>query len=168
MAANNNIPVSHTTSNHCCVIDNDNDKRRNSCCSHCDKSNYPLNPQDLNALSITPPLDNVYFENDQDQPFSCIYLLNLFLAPDLFRYLRETPVSDDVYDLPIHIQKLVSEARMEVLMDSNTQKNIQALKRLERVRTYVKSVTHGDTSAVIAILNELIHDEDELSTIVGD
>lgn len=158
------IPVSHTTSNHRCDIDNENDKRRTSCCSHCDKSSHPLNPHDF--LSLTPPLDNVYFETDQDQPFSCIYLINLFLAPDLFRYLKENSVSDDVYDLPLHIQKLVSEARMEVFMDAN-QQDRQALNRLEKVRTYVKSVTQGDASSVITILNELIHDEDELATIVG-
>lgn len=162
-----NIPINHTTSTHCCTVEDDNDNRRHSCCSHCNsnKDQPSLNPLELKTFSLTPPLDNIYFETDSDQPFTCIYLTNLFLAPDMARYLQETTISDNVYDIPLHLQKLICEAKLEVQMNNKDDKHY-ALKKLEKVRSYVQAMAHGDTSALISALNELIQNEDELNSIV--
>lgn len=142
------------------------DKRKSSC-SCCETSSDVLSRLERQTLSLTPPLDNVFFEIDENQPFTCIYLLSLFLAPDMRRYLAEIAFSDDVYSLPIHIQKLICEARMEVLL-SDPSKNNKALKRLEKLKVYVNSIAHNDAAAVIKILNEILHDEDEMLTILGE
>ncbi|CEP07612.1 hypothetical protein [Parasitella parasitica] len=92
------------------------------------------------------------------------------VAPDINRYLAETAIPDDVYDLPLHVQKLICEARMEVLVSK--QKNSaqasdkSAIKRLKKVQEYINGVAHQDTAAIIDTLNELIHDEDEMSSIL--
>ncbi|KAI8969282.1 hypothetical protein BDF20DRAFT_804044, partial [Mycotypha africana] len=147
-------------------------RRRSSCCSHCDKGHTLLNPLENQTLSLTPPLDSVYYETDEDQPFSCIYLLNLFLAPDMEAYLKETSISDDVYSLPVHLQRLICEARMEVMVKDENKDNKDAkedhpaLRRLGKVRNYIETVAHHDTAAIISTLGELIHDEDEMLTIL--
>ncbi|GAN05764.1 hypothetical protein MAM1_0101d05239 [Mucor ambiguus] len=145
--------------------------RRSSCCSHCDHSSSNpatiVNEFEPQALSLTPPLENVYFK-EQNQPFSCIYLLNLFLAPDMTRYLAETSISDDVYALPVHLQTLICEARMEVLVSKQKNHPLEgnAIKRLEKVREYIKSIALNDTAAIISTLSELIRDDDEMSIIL--
>lgn len=117
----------------------------------------------------TPPLDEITFVSDQNHPFSCIYLLNLFLAPDMARYLQETSISDNVYDLPIHMQKLIAEAKMEALLlkQEKIDKTV-ALDKLNKVRTYVRSVSGHDSSLIIKAIHELIKDEDELNCIIGE
>jgi hypothetical protein len=157
---------------------NDEKIRRNSCCSYCKHQQYQetgdyLNPLELKTLSLTPPLDNVYYYDQQIQPFSCIYLSNLFLAPDTTRYLKETPISDDIFDLPcFHLQKLVCEARMEVLLQVDKKRlatiTTTALKRLEKLHSYITTVAHGDTEEIIKTLNELIHDDDELLNVLQE
>lgn len=145
--------------------------RRSSCCSHCDHSSSDpaiiVNEFEPQTLSLTPPLENVYFK-EQNQPFSCIYLLNLFLAPDMTRYLAETSISDDVYTLPVHLQTLICEARMEVLVSKQKNHPLEgnAIKRLEKVREYIRNVAHHDTAAIIDTLSELMRDEDEMSIIL--
>lgn len=126
-----------------------------------------MNEFEPEALSLTPPLENVYFK-EQNQPFSCIYLLNLFLAPDMTRYLAETSISDDVYTLPVHLQTLICEARMEVLISKQKNHPLEgnAIKRLEKVREYIRSIAHNDTAAIINTLSELIRDDDEMSIIL--
>jgi hypothetical protein len=151
---------------HCFSMDS-SDEIRNSCCLCCDTSSSPLNSLELQTRSLTPPLDRILFDTDESQPFTCIYLLNLFLAPDMRRYFAETSISDDVYKLPIHVQRYICEARMEVLL-SDQSKSDTALKRLEKLRVYVNSVAHNDTAAVIATLNEIMHNEDEMSTILEE
>lgn len=158
----------------------ENDRRRSSCCSYChDDSSYCLeNPFSApsQTFGFTPPLENIYTKEDELKPFSCIYLLNLFLAPDMKRYLQETSYSDDVYDMPIHLQRLICEARMEVMISkqdngsnySNKPKQEKAYNRLLKLKHYVDSVSHHDVASVIAILNELVHDDDELTTILGE
>jgi hypothetical protein len=148
--------------------------RRSSCCSYCcndSSSSDPLivNEFESQALATTPPLENLFLKNEEYQPFSCIYLLNLFLAPDITQYLAETSISDDVYSLPVHLQKLICEARMEVLVSkqkNHPTNNNNAVKRLEKVREYIKSVAHNEAAATIATLSELIRDEDEMSIIL--
>lgn len=155
--------------------DGDNEEkttcRHHSSCSYCKEQQQqfnqqdPLNPLELQTLSLTPPLDNIYYE--KEEPFSCIYLLNLFLAPDMTRYLKEAPISDDIYNLPcLYLQKLVCEARMDAM--TGEKQGGSALKRLEKLRVYITTVAHRDTEAIISTLNELIHNEDELTNIVND
>lgn len=120
----------------------------------------PLQSLELKTRLLTPPLDHVDYQQQL-----CIYLVSLFLAPDMTRYLKETSMSDDIYNLPIHFQKIISEARMEVFMSN---KKNTALRRLENLRAYVDSVSQGDTAAVVTTLNELLNDEDEVSNILGE
>ncbi|CEG63653.1 hypothetical protein CU097_009322 [Rhizopus azygosporus] len=141
-------------------------RRRSSCCNFCQIENTQFNPFDDNNSNhgplATPPLNSVYL--DDVQPFSQIYILNLFMAPDMKRYLIETPLSDDIYQLPVHLQRLVLEARMELKMV----KENGAYQRLERVRDFVRSVAGPeDTAAMIQVVNHLVYDDDELSTILG-
>lgn len=128
------------------------------------------NPFDQQPFGLTPPLENVYYckESDETRPFSHIYLLNLFLAPDMKRYLQETTFSDDVYTLPIHLQRLICEARMDVdITQHNNKKQGKAFDRLLKLKSYVESVSHHDVENIITILNELVRDDDELNTILG-
>ncbi|KAI9478874.1 MAG: hypothetical protein EXX96DRAFT_572555 [Benjaminiella poitrasii] len=157
----------HSTLSQYSIFEGANEKRRSSCCSFCDAAAPSLNPLEYQTMSLTPPLDTVYYQPDENQPFSCIYLLNLFLAPDIARYFAETSISDDVYSLPVHLQRLICEARMEAMVSSGN-KQRPALKRLEKVRDYIQSVAHHDTEAIIHTLQELIHNEDELSNILGE
>ncbi|RCI03628.1 hypothetical protein CU098_003062, partial [Rhizopus stolonifer] len=146
-------------------------KRRSSCCSFCETNPSMLNVLEHRTLQMTPPLENVYFEQDEDQPFTGIYLLNLFLAPNMTRYLKEASTSDDVYTLPLHLQRLLCEARMEVMIkesDSQDTNGYEAVKRLEKLKAYVNSISHDDAEIIITTLNRLVHDEDELSNIIGD
>lgn len=119
----------------------------------------PLQSLEPKTNSLNPPIDSIH------HPTPCIYLINLFLAPDMARYLKETNMSDDIYCLPIHFQKIITEARMEAFV---LNQNNGALKRLEKLRSYVDTVTLGDTAAVIATLNELLRDEDGVSNILGE
>lgn len=158
------IPVS--SNYYSTITDKKHGERRHSCCSFCrdDTDSNQNTLLESQTLSLTPPLENVYYTTDQGQPFSCIYLLNLFLAPDMKRYLKETSISDDVYNLPVHLQRLISEARMELLVS----KQDTACKRLLKLKSYIDSVSHHDTESVINILIELVHNEDELTNILGE
>ncbi|KAG1447885.1 hypothetical protein G6F56_009115 [Rhizopus delemar] len=133
-------------------------KRRSSCCKFCPKETDPFNPFEETSGMDTPPLNTVYM--DQEQPFSQIYILNLFMAPDMKRYLQETPPSDDVYQMPVHITKLVLEARMS--------DDKEAYERLEKVRDYAQGMSGTeDPSAMIQAVNRLMHDDDELTNIIN-
>ncbi|OBZ86043.1 hypothetical protein A0J61_05907 [Choanephora cucurbitarum] len=154
----------------CSVIEGESytNRRRSSCCSHCNTNPSTLNVLEYRTLQLTPPLGNVYFEQDEDQPFTGIYLLNLFLTPDIHRYLAEAPVSDDIYTLPLHLQRLLCEARLEMVISPNEREDNKAMQRLEKLKAYVNGIAHHDAEAIITTLNRLVHDEDELSNIIGD
>ncbi|KAG1448133.1 hypothetical protein G6F56_009034 [Rhizopus delemar] len=139
-------------------------RRRSSCCRFCQVESLPYNPfEENNPVRLTtPPLNSVYL--DDMQPFSLMYILNLFIAPDMKRYLLEMPLSDDIYQLPVHLQRLILEARMELIVSLNN----GAYQRLERVRNYVRSVAGPEDIAImIETVNQLVYDEDELLMIVG-
>lgn len=142
-------------------------RRRSSCCKFCPKESAPFNPFDEYNEAVppplsTPPLNSVYLEDMQ--PFSQIYILNLFMAPDMKRYLKEMPLSDDIYQLPVHLQKLILEARMELIMSNEN----GAYTRLEKVRNYIRSVSGPeDAAAMIEQVNQLVRDDDELSNVLG-
>ncbi|CAO3624907.1 unnamed protein product [Cunninghamella echinulata] len=87
--------------------------------------------------------NNSFRENEYNPPFKYNYLLNLFSAPNMAAFLAEATVTDDLYALPIHLQRLISEAKEEVVIE-RTRLNQEgefstthpALQRLERVRSY--------------------------------
>ncbi|EIE87501.1 hypothetical protein RO3G_12212 [Rhizopus delemar RA 99-880] len=86
------------------------------------------------------------------------------MAPDMKRYLKEMPLSDDIYQLPVHLQKLILEARMELIMSNEN----GAYTRLEKVRNYIRSVSGPeDAAAMIEQVNQLVRDDDELSNVLG-
>ncbi|KAI8891465.1 hypothetical protein K501DRAFT_154077, partial [Backusella circina FSU 941] len=91
------------------------------------------------------------------------------LAPDMSRYLQETNMSDSVFDLPIHMQKLIAEAKMEALLtkQEKVEKTV-ALDKLNKVRAYITSVSGHDSSLIIKTIHELMKDEDELNCILGE
>ncbi|KAI9468905.1 MAG: hypothetical protein EXX96DRAFT_589668 [Benjaminiella poitrasii] len=98
-------------------------------------------------------------------PYRYIYLLHLMTAPDLRAYLSSSAiVNDDLYALPIHLQRLIMEAREElVLLNSDR----SALERLERIRTYIWKKSSSDFSCLMTTLTELVSDEEELNELLG-
>ncbi|KAI9494072.1 hypothetical protein BDB00DRAFT_820745 [Zychaea mexicana] len=136
-------------------------------CGYCHYA-YPFD-DDL----IRPTIAN---DND-DTPFQYNYLLSLFTAPDMAKHLAQTNVSEDVYALPIHLQRLISEAKEEVVLErikatQNEKQNDNpqqplALTRLERVRNYVWMQSGGDVANLMMTLTELMSDEDELENVLG-
>ncbi|KAG0189417.1 hypothetical protein DFQ28_003466 [Apophysomyces sp. BC1034] len=108
-----------------------------------------------------------------DQPFPYNYLLNLFTAPQMGAYLAETSFTDDVYALPIHLQRLISEAKEEVIIErtrarqGHGNRSNQALNRLEDVRKYVWMRSSGDVSNLMTVLIHIVSDEDELENLVN-
>ncbi|KAI7860065.1 hypothetical protein BDC45DRAFT_495575 [Circinella umbellata] len=111
---------------------------------------------------------------DDDFPFQYNYLLSLFTAPDMVKHLSQASISEDIYALPIHLQRLISEAKEEVVLERRTKANEQnqqqrslALIRLERVRNYVWMQSGGDIANLMMTLTELMGDEDELENVLG-
>ena len=135
-------------------------------CTYC---SYPTYHDDL----IQP----TFYTNgyaDGDFPFQYNYLLSLFTAPDMVKHLTQASISEDIYALPIHLQRLISEAKEEVVLErrikANEQKQQQrslALIRLERVRNYVWMQSGGDIANLMMTLTELMADEDELENVLG-
>ncbi|KAI8141982.1 hypothetical protein BJV82DRAFT_616672 [Fennellomyces sp. T-0311] len=136
------------------------------------------------TLSITPPLDEIEPPisiaknvDESDQPMAHSYLLNLFTAPDMRSYLSQANFTEDVYALPIHLQRLISEAKEEMVLartkelqgiPTNTQGSYSATQRLERLRSYVWARSGHDISGIMKIILELVEDEDELVSILNN
>jgi hypothetical protein len=70
---------------------------------------------------------------------------------------------DDIFNLPIHLQKLIIEAKEEIVL-KNTDKPAQ--QRLERVRNHIWQRSDGDFSILMNTLIELVFDEDELEDLL--
>ncbi|KAL0073251.1 hypothetical protein J3Q64DRAFT_1632263 [Phycomyces blakesleeanus] len=96
------------------------------------------------------------------RPFQYNYLLNLFTAPDMKAYLAQTSFTEDVYGLPLHLQRLISEAKEEVVLVQTTEQTSLALNRLELVRKYIWMQSDGDVASLIMALVQLVSDEDDL------
>ncbi|ORZ13613.1 hypothetical protein BCR42DRAFT_418721 [Absidia repens] len=116
---------------------------------------------------------------EQTQPFKYTYLLNLFTTPNMTSYLAEASITDDVYALPIHLQRLLMEAKEEVVFglttlsqesqpSTTTTTNQPALKRLERVRSFCWLRSDADVSNLMSTVSELVADDDELEHILID
>ncbi|KAG2220469.1 hypothetical protein INT45_011473 [Circinella minor] len=146
------------------------------------------------TLAITPPLDEIKtpssFSNaiaHDYEPMQYHYLLNLFTAPDMRSYLARAHFTEDVYMLPIHLQRLMSEAKEEIICgkikkeeikkhnvnpiipqeEQKKEPNYNATQRLERLREYVWARSGHDISNIMRIIYELIEDEDELVNILN-
>ncbi|KAI7853804.1 hypothetical protein BDC45DRAFT_569777 [Circinella umbellata] len=154
----------------------------------------PLNILERKTLAITPPLDEIKtsssFSNaiaNDYEPMQYHYLLNLFTAPDMRSYLARAQFTEDVYMLPIHLQRLMSEAKEEIICGKIKEEEIKkhnvnpiippeeqakeptydATQRLERIREYVWARSGHDISNIMRIIYELIEDEDELINILN-
>ncbi|KAI8071822.1 hypothetical protein BC940DRAFT_317018 [Gongronella butleri] len=120
--------------------------------------------------------------------FQYTYMLNLLVTPDMEAYLAETAFSDDVYALPIHLQRLLVEAKEEVVLDKRTKgdrcKNPEpsttsstptatamaehpALERLKRVRAFCWLRSDADIANLMSTLVELVADDDELDRVIS-
>ncbi|KAJ8653911.1 hypothetical protein O0I10_010479 [Lichtheimia ornata] len=120
------------------------------------------------------PVDKL--QSDNDTPFQYNYLMGLFSSPDMVTYLSESSMNEDIYALPIHLQRLLSEAKEEVVLKrihkeqdrpSNDQPPLVALTRLSRVRNYLRIQSGGDMANMMYALVELMSDEDELENVLG-
>ncbi|KAI7878830.1 hypothetical protein K492DRAFT_170548 [Lichtheimia hyalospora FSU 10163] len=120
------------------------------------------------------PVDKL--QSDNDTPFQYNYLVGLFSSPDMATYLSESSMNEDIYALPIHLQRLLSEAKEEVVLQrsykeqgrqSHDQQPLVALTRLSRVRNYLRIQSGGDMANMMDALVELMSDEDELENVVG-
>ncbi|CAO3600194.1 unnamed protein product [Absidia cylindrospora] len=112
-----------------------------------------------------------------NQPFKYDYLLNLFTTPDMASYLSQSVVTDDVYALPIHLQRLLLEAKEEVVLARTrlnhdgqplSPANHPALERLERVRSFCWLRSDADIANLMSSVVELVADDDELEHILMD
>ncbi|KAI9255638.1 hypothetical protein BDA99DRAFT_517281 [Phascolomyces articulosus] len=143
----------------------------NTSCTYCHYS-YPNFHDD-----IIQPTTYSSGRTDDDTPFQYNYLLSLFTSPDMVKHLTQASISEDVSALPIHLQRLISEAKEEVVLERIKAKQYQqehsqqeqplALIRLERVRNYVRMQSGGDTANLMMTLTELMSDEDELENVLG-
>ncbi|KAI7887307.1 hypothetical protein K492DRAFT_179120 [Lichtheimia hyalospora FSU 10163] len=132
-------------------------------CGYCGHEGLmPIIQQD--TFEVRSPVDGLFQYN---------YLLNVFTTPDMAKYLAEAEMTEDVHALPIHLQRLLSEVKEEVVLKrSNKEQNdhqqpSMAMIRLERVRNYVWIQSGGDVANLISALTELMSDEDELENVLG-
>ncbi|GAA5801703.1 hypothetical protein HPULCUR_007154 [Helicostylum pulchrum] len=141
----------------------------NSSCGYChlDEEHYTFGEDSMSCLPTFETFNIIPSHNEQE-PYRYNYLLNLMTAPDMNAYLSATSFNDDIYALPIHLQRLISEAREEILL-SNSNKNYKeksAQLRLEKVRQLVWLRSDGDFSILMNTLTELVSDEDELEDLL--
>ncbi|KAI8357289.1 hypothetical protein BD560DRAFT_406437 [Blakeslea trispora] len=121
-----------------------------SSCTYCQHDNELINP--------------FYHDKQQEeQVYRYNYLLNLMTAPDMSAYLSVVHDDDSIYALPIHLQRLISEAREEIVLNSHDK---QAQLRLERLRRHLWQRSGGDMSILMVILNEIVFDEGELEDLL--
>lgn len=122
--------------------------------------------QQQEYFEVRPPVEGLLFQYN--------YLLNVFTTPDMAKYLAEAEITEDVYALPIHLQRLLSEVKEEVVLKRINKEHIEqqqqpsmAMVRLERVRNYVWIQSGGDVANLMSALTELMSDEDELENVLG-
>ncbi|CAO3644944.1 unnamed protein product [Cunninghamella blakesleeana] len=165
-----NIPCSHSF---------------NTSCEYCSSSSQlnMLGGEDTNEFYHYIYNDHHHYINNDyvidkmdDQPFKYNYLLNLFSAPNMSAFLAEATITDDLYALPIHLQRLISEAKEEVVIERTklnqgeqlSTANHPALQRLERFRSYCWLRSDADTANLMSLLMEVANDDDELQHIIMD
>lgn len=139
----------------------------NSSCGYChhDEEHYIFGED---SVSCSPVFETCNIPSYEQEPYRYNYLLNLMTAPDMVAYLSSPSFNDDIYALPIHLQRLISEAREEILMSiaDKNYKEKSAQLRLEKLRQLVWLRSGGDFSILMNILSELVSDEDELDDLL--
>ncbi|OAD02177.1 hypothetical protein MUCCIDRAFT_156452 [Mucor lusitanicus CBS 277.49] len=111
---------------------------------------------------MTSPLFiNTIVNQPKEEPYRYNYLLNLMTAPDMSAYL--SVANDDIYALPIHLQKLIIEAKEEIVL-KHEEKPAQI--RLQKVRNHIWRRADGDFAILMNMLIELVSDEDELEDLL--
>jgi hypothetical protein len=142
----------------------------NSSCNYCHHSDsHHQYTYGEDSISSSPPYETCYYnpfhssKPVEAEPYRYSYLLNLITAPDMTAYLSVAGFTDDIYALPLHLQRLISEAREEIVF-ATTEKSAQL--RLERVRKLVWLRSDGDFFNLMNQLNELISDEEELEDLL--
>lgn len=146
----------------------------NSSCNYCLHSGkhtlggyYYIYGED--SMSSSPPYESCYNKNNyfstatEEEPYRYNYLLNLITAPDMIAYLSVAGFTDDIYALPLHLQRLICEAREELTLNT-IEKSAQL--RLERVRTLVWQRSDGDLYNLMNQLDQLISDEEEFEDLL--
>ncbi|CEP14777.1 hypothetical protein [Parasitella parasitica] len=104
---------------------------------------------------------NTIVNQPKEEPYRYNYLLNLMTAPDMSAYL--SVANDDIYVLPIHLQKLIIEAKEEITL-SHVEKPAQM--RLQKVRNHIWRRSDGDFAILMNLLIELVSDEDKLEDLL--
>lgn len=90
------------------------------------------------------------------------YLVNLFTTHDMSSYLAHVSFTDDIFGLPMQLQKLLNEAKEEVIFAQSSPGHSpehRALDRLNMVRDHVLHVCCGDVSVMAENINKVVSDD---------
>lgn len=134
------------------MIEEEKHINSSSCCEYCHKEEYYKYGEDSlcnNGRSV-----------GLEEPFKYNYFLNLMIAPDINAYLLLN--DDDIFNLPLHLQKLIIEAKEEIVFD----KEKPAQKKLEKLKYVLWQRSHGDFSILMNTLTELVSSEGELEELL--
>ncbi|RUP49112.1 hypothetical protein BC936DRAFT_143270 [Jimgerdemannia flammicorona] len=113
------------------------------------------------STSLTPPT-----------ALSSIYLTNLITTEDVATYLAQTTYTDDVHELPLFLQRLISEARKEVALERSGEgaggdvAQHRALDRLKMVREHLLMKIGGDVGMIPRDVGSVLSEE-ELDQVWG-
>ncbi|CAM0138292.1 hypothetical protein VKS41_001545 [Umbelopsis sp. WA50703] len=138
-----------------------------------------LNPEDalmVHDILNSPNYTDLVYSSTPCTPISRtpasaehsnLYLANLLEAEDIVNYLSQASYTDDVYELPMYLQTLITQAKEEVVVnDSKSQDNKKArsaIDRLRMLRDHLLIKSGGDVmqAATAANINKLSQDEME-------
>jgi hypothetical protein len=98
------------------------------------------------------------YNNTKSSP----YLVNLFTTHDMGCYLTHVSFTDDVFGLPMCLQKLLSEAKEEVIFAQTSPAHFpdhRALDRLSQVRDQLLHASCGDVSVMAEHINKAFSDD---------
>lgn len=102
------------------------------------------------GLALTLPES---YSNVKSSP----YLVNLFTTHDMACYLAHVSFTDDIYTLPMSLQKLLNEAKEEVILSQSSPAYLpehRALDRLNQVRDHLLHASCGDVSVLVEHLHK--------------
>ncbi|RUS17986.1 hypothetical protein BC937DRAFT_89265 [Endogone sp. FLAS-F59071] len=95
-------------------------------------------------------------------------LANLLAVEDVGAYLARTTYTDDVYELPVFLQRMINEAREEVVGGEKDNEKIQhrALDRLNMMRKHLLVKVEGDIGMIPRNVGSVLSEE-ELEQVWG-
>lgn len=138
-----------------------------------------LNPYDGSVVSDmlnSPNYTDLVYSSTPSTPISRtptsaqhsnLYLANLLEAEDIVNYLSQATYTDDVYDLPMYVQELITQAKEEVVANDSKPKDDKkaqsAIDRLKMLREHLLIRSGGDVmqASTAANINKLSEDEME-------